>query len=139
MILLQVNTEKTPGDLPSLPHARLAVTAALEKKAEDVVLLDMSSVSIVADFFMICTAHTETHVRAVREAVTQALDLAGLRLRRREGSDASGWVLLDWGDVVVHVFGPAERQFYTLEKLWGDAHAHYFDPVGEQRDWADQR
>jgi len=99
----------------------LAVSTALEKKAEDVVLLDISSVSIMADFFMICTVRTDTHARAVRDAVTQALEQAGLRMRRREGSDASGWVLLDWGDIVVHIFGPSEREFYSLEKLWGDA------------------
>ena len=121
VILLQANTDTPPSDLPSLPHAMLAVSTALEKKAEDVVLLDISSVSIMADFFMICTVRTDTHARAVRDAVTQALEQAGLRMRRREGSDASGWVLLDWGDIVVHIFGPSEREFYSLEKLWGDA------------------
>ena len=121
VILLQANTDTPPSDLPSLPHAMLAVSTALEKKAEDVVLLDISSVSIMADFFMICTVRTDTHARAVRDAVTQALEQAGLKMRRREGSDASGWVLLDWGDIVVHIFGPSEREFYSLEKLWGDA------------------
>ena len=121
VILLQVDTGTSARDLPSLPHAMLAVSTALEKKAEDVVLLDISSVSIMADFFMICTVRTDTHARAVRDAVTQALQSVGLNLRRREGSDASGWVLLDWGDVVVHIFGPSEREFYSLEKLWGDA------------------
>ena len=105
----------------------LAVSVALEKKAEDIVLLDISSVSIMADFFMICTVRTDTHARAVRDAVTQALESVGLNLRRREGSDASGWVLLDWGDVVVHIFGPAEREFYSLEKLWGDARVCRYD------------
>ncbi len=127
MIFLQVNTDKLPSELPSWPHARLAVSAALEKKAEDVVLLDMSSVSIMADFFVICTVRTATHARAVRDAVAQELEGAGLRLRRREGADASGWVLLDWGDIVVHIFALAEREFYSLERLWGDAQAHRFD------------
>ena len=121
MILLQANTDTPESGLPSLPQAMLAVSTALDKKAEDVVLLDISSVSIMADFFMICTVRTDTHARAVRDAVTQALEQAGLKMRRREGSDASGWVLLDWGDVVVHIFGPSEREFYSLEKLWGDA------------------
>ncbi|MGI6130321.1 MAG: ribosome silencing factor [Bacillota bacterium] len=127
MILLQVNTDTPPRDLPSLPQAMLAVSAALEKKAEDVILLDISSVSIMADFFVICTARTDTHVRAVRDSVTQALERDGLNLRRREGADASGWVLLDWGDIVVHLFGPAEREFYSLEKLWGDARIFSYD------------
>ncbi len=127
MILLQVNTDTPPRDLPSLPQAMLAVSAALEKKAEDVILLDISSVSIMADFFVICTARTDTHVRAVRDSVTQALERDGLNLRRREGADASGWVLLDWGDIVVHIFGPAEREFYSLEKLWGDARIFSYD------------
>ena len=111
----------------------LAVSVALEKKAEDIVLLDISSVSIMADFFMICTVRTDTHARAVRDAVTQALESVGLNLRRREGSDASGWVLLDWGDVVVHVFGPAEREFYSLEKLWGDARVCRYDEETQSR------
>jgi ribosome-associated protein len=127
VILLQVNTDTPPRDLPSLPQAMLAVSAALEKKAEDVILLDISSVSIMADFFVICTARTDTHVRAVRDSVTQALERDGLNLRRREGADASGWVLLDWGDIVVHLFGPAEREFYSLEKLWGDARIFSYD------------
>ena len=113
----------------------LAVSTALEKKAEDVVLLDISSVSIMADFFMICTVRTDTHARAVRDAVTQALEQAGLKMRRREGSDASGWVLLDWGDVVVHIFGLSEREFYSLEKLWGDARviAHVIASLPHQK------
>ncbi|HPU75893.1 MAG TPA: ribosome silencing factor [Bacillota bacterium] len=111
----------------------LAVSVALEKKAEDIVLLDISSVSIMADFFMICTVRTDTHARAVRDAVTQALESVGLNLRRREGSDASGWVLLDWGDVVVHIFGPAEREFYSLEKLWGDARVCRYDEETQSR------
>ena len=113
----------------------LAVSTALEKKAEDVVLLDISSVSIMADFFMICTVRTDTHARAVRDAVTQALEQAGLKMRRREGSDASGWVLLDWGDVVVHIFGISEREFYSLEKLWGDARviAHVIASLPHQK------
>ena len=111
----------------------LAVSVALEKKAEDIVLLDISSVSIMADFFMICTVSTDTHARAVRDAVTQALQSVGLNLRRREGSDASGWVLLDWGDVVVHIFGPAEREFYSLEKLWGDARVCRYDEETQSR------
>lgn len=110
-----------------MPQAMLAVSAALEKKAEDVILLDISSVSIMADFFVICTARTDTHARAVRDSVTQALERDGLNLRRREGADASGWVLLDWGDIVVHLFGPAEREFYSLEKLWGDARIFSYD------------
>ena len=112
-----------------------AVSTALEKKAEDVVLLDISSVSIMADFFMICTVRTDTHARAVRDAVTQALEQAGLKMRRREGSDASGWVLLDWGDIVVHIFGPSEREFYSLEKLWGDARviAHVIASLPHQK------
>ena len=111
----------------------LAVYVALEKKAEDIVLLDISSVSIMADFFMICTVRTDTHARAVRDAVTQALQSVRLNLRRREGSDASGWVLLDWGDVVVHIFGPAEREFYSLEKLWGDARVCRYDEETQSR------
>ena len=95
--------------------------AAHENKAEDIVILDMSSISIMADYFVICTVNTDTHARAVRQAVVEALEGTGMNLRGREGADASGWVLLDWGDVVVHVFEREQRDYYCLDKLWGNA------------------
>ncbi len=123
MIHLLVNLEKLQAELPSTHHAKLAAAAALEKKADDVVLIDMSSVSIMADYFLVCSVHTEGHARGVREAIEESMETSELKLRRREGSDSSGWVLLDWGDIVVHIFRGSEREYYDLEGLWGDAPA----------------
>ena len=101
--------------------ARLAARAALEKKALDVAVLDLQGLSNIADFFMICTARSTTQADTVAEAVRIALRAHGVRPRHAEGSAESGWLLLDYGDVVVHVFLEGPRSFYSLERLWGDA------------------
>jgi ribosome-associated protein len=118
---LQVRVRTFNSDLPSHSAAVSAAMAAHENKAEDIVILDMSGISIMADYFVICTVNTDTHARAVRQAVVEALEGTGMNLRGREGADASGWVLLDWGDVVVHVFEREQRDYYCLDKLWGNA------------------
>ncbi len=123
VIHLLVNSEKLQAELSSTCHAKKAAAAAVEKKAVDVVLIDMTSVSIMADYFLVCTVYTEAHARGVREAIEESMEESKLALRRREGSDASGWVLLDWGDIVVHIFREEERKYYDLEGLWGDAPA----------------
>ncbi len=100
---------------------RLAARAALEKKALDVAVLDLQGLSSIADFFLICSARSTTQADTVAEAVRIALRAHGVRPRHAEGSAESGWLLLDYGDVVVHVFLEAPRSFYALERLWGDA------------------
>ena len=100
---------------------RLAARAALEKNALDVVVLDLQGLSGIADYFLICSARSTTQADTVAEAVRMALKTQGVRPRHVEGSAESGWLLLDYGDVVVHVFLEATRGFYALERLWGDA------------------
>ena len=100
---------------------RLAAHAALEKKALDLAVLDLQGLSGIADFFLICSARSTTQADTVAEAVRVALRAQGVRPRHTEGSAESGWLLLDYGDVVVHVFLEATRGFYALERLWGDA------------------
>ncbi len=107
--------------MPSYSAAMAAAKAAYDTKAESISVLDMSGISIMADYFVICSVHTDTHARAVRQAVMDAMDGTAMPLRSREGSDISGWILLDWGDVVVHVFGDEQRDYYLLDRLWGDA------------------
>ncbi len=101
--------------------ARLAARAALDKNAEDVVILDLRSLSTVADFFLIASARSTTQADTIIEAVRMALKAAGTRPRHLEGSAESGWLLLDYIDVIVHVFVGITRHFYSLERLWGDA------------------
>jgi ribosome-associated protein len=101
--------------------ARLSARAALDKQAQALQLLDLAALSGIADYFVLCTGTSTTHVETIAEAIAAALKAAGYRALHREGVAASGWVLLDYGDVVVHVFLPETRAFYALDRLWGDA------------------
>ncbi len=101
--------------------ARLAGELALEKKAFDVKILDLRKLSSVCDFFVVCSASVELHARAVADWITENLEQKQIRFWHHEGYQASRWILLDYVDVVVHIFIPEVREFYGLEKLWGDA------------------
>lgn len=101
--------------------AQKAMSAAVEAKAKDVVALDLRQVSLVADYFVLASGTSTIHTQAIARRLIEAMDQAGYRLLRREGYQESLWILLDYGDVVVHVFREEERHFYDLERLWGDA------------------
>jgi ribosome-associated protein len=90
-----------------------------ERQVEDVTVVDISKVAGFADRFVIGTVLSERQMNAVIDAIDERLRGGGVRLRRREGESGSGWVLLDFNDVIVHLFGPEERAFYDLEELWG--------------------
>ena len=99
-----------------------AVTKALdEKKGMNIKLLKIDKVSSLADYFLICTGTSNTHVKALCDSVEKALDEAGEPALRREGHRSGTWVLLDYGCLIVHVFTEETRQFYDLERLWSDA------------------
>jgi ribosome-associated protein len=98
-----------------------AVRAARDKKALDLVVLDVRGISGVADYFLVCSGRSTTHVGTITEAIRQALKLDGARPLHVEGLPESGWVLLDYGAVLVHVFLEETRAYYALERLWGDA------------------
>ena len=100
---------------------RVAAHAALDKKAIDVAVLDLQGLSTIADFFLVCSARSTTQAETIAEAIRGALRAEGVRPRHNEGSAESGWLLLDYGDVVVHVFLEETRGFYALERLWGSA------------------
>ena len=101
--------------------ARKAAQAALEKKAEGLALVDLRDKATYADFLVICSGTNERQLEAVADAVEKSLHEAGQRLIGSEGARGSRWVLLDFGDVVVHVFHQEERAYYDLEGLWSDA------------------
>jgi ribosome-associated protein len=103
-----------------------AVELALSKKAEDVVLLDLRQVTNIADFFVICTASSDTQMRAVGDAIMDGLAAAKHKVWHAEGYEVRRWVLLDYVHVVVHILLPETRQYYALEKLWGDAPTESF-------------
>ncbi|WP_078552750.1 ribosome silencing factor [Bacillus alkalicellulosilyticus] len=99
----------------------LAVKAIDDKRAENIVALNMKGVSLIADYFVICHGNSEKQVQAIADEVKKVAQEQGMEMRRLEGFDQARWVLIDLGDVVVHVFHKDERLFYNLEKLWGDA------------------
>lgn len=94
---------------------------AYSKKAFDVVLMDLRKLRAPSDFFVVCSADSDTHARAIADAVRDGTDAAGVSLWHSEGYGTLSWVLLDYVDVVVHVFKKDVRPFYNLERLWGDA------------------
>jgi ribosome-associated protein len=95
--------------------------AALEKKALDLVVFDLREISDVADYFMICHGMSDKQVRAIADAIEKALREAGATMDHKEGYQEATWILLDYGDIVIHVFTEEKRQYYDLERLWGDA------------------
>lgn len=107
----------------------LAVRAADDKKALDLVVLDMEGISLIADYFVICHGNSEKQVEAIAREVKDRAQEAGMELKRLEGLDESRWVLIDLNDVIVNVFHKDERLYYNLEKLWGDARALSVDQV----------
>lgn len=100
---------------------RAAGEAAQGKKARDLVALDLRSLSGVADYFLICSGDSEVQVKAIAEAVEEKLKLHGARPWHVEGLEGRRWVLLDYVELVVHVFHHRTREYYLLERLWGDA------------------
>ena len=106
---------------PALAAAQRAASVTLDSKANDVVLLNLQGVSDMTDCFVIASGTSDTHVRSIAEHVMESLRKDGLRAHHVEGLQQGRWVLLDYVDFVVHVFHPTLREFYQLERLWGDA------------------
>lgn len=99
----------------------MVVEVASDKLAEDIVMLDLRGVASFADYFVIMSAESSRQIEALEEDITEGLQGAEVRRFHREGTHASGWVLLDFSDVIVHIFGPEEREFFGLERLWSRA------------------
>ena len=109
--------------------AHLAGELALDKKATDVKILDLRRLSTICDFFVICSASVEIHAKAIADWITENLEKKGIRAWHHEGHQACRWILLDYVDVVVHIFLNEVREFYELEKLWGDAETEELSEV----------
>jgi ribosome-associated protein len=109
------------GERPPIDVARRIVELAEDKKAADIVLLDLTGLTTLADYFVICSAGSERQLGAIADGIVEGLRTEGERPIGREGVAASHWVLLDFGSTIVHIFTPPERDFYQLEKHWAEA------------------
>jgi len=101
--------------------ARHVVKAADDKRAEDILTLDMRGISIIADYFVICEASNERQVQAIARGIKEEVEEMGIIVNRMEGFEQARWILIDLGNVVCHAFHHEERRHYNLERLWGDA------------------
>ncbi len=107
--------------LDSVELAKKIVDIAADKQATDVVLLDTRKISSFADYFVICSGESDRQIEAIHRAIVEALKGEGNVHYHSEGTASSGWMLLDLGDIVVHIFSTVERNFYQLESLWSAA------------------
>ena len=111
----------TTSVLTPTDAARLAVDVAADKLASDIVMLDLRALTVFADYFVVMTADSVRQIEALVEDLSNVMREAGVARHHREGTAASGWVLLDFADVVIHIFGSEEREFFGLERLWNRA------------------
>ncbi len=116
MAVGRLGEEATPLDL-----ARRIVDVAADRQAVDVVLLDIRPMASFADYFVVCSGTSERQIKAIVDTVLEALERDGFNAIHVEGAPSSGWVLVDFGSVILHVFAPGERDYYRLERLWSGA------------------
>ena len=107
---------------------KIAANALNEKKAHEISAVKIGELTVLADYFLICTANSSTQVRALCDEVEDKLEKAGVRPHHIEGK-ATGWVALDYGSVIVHIFGRNEREFYSLDKMWSDGEIVDLDQI----------
>jgi len=107
--------------MTSLQIAHLCAQAADRKKGEEIIVLDVREISSVADFFVIVSGQSEPHLKAIRNEIEEKLKEAGADAKGIDGFPMSHWVVMDYIDVIVHIFSKERREFYALERLWGDA------------------
>lgn len=99
---------------------RIIYDALADKKGEDIKVIDISEISVIADYFVIVNGNSDSQIQALVENVEEKMHQAGYSMKQREGSRGGSWVLLDYGDVIVHVFDRESRSFYHLEHIWND-------------------
>ena len=109
------------GDLEPIEVARKAIDAASDKQATDIVMLDMREVCTFADYFVILSGESKRQLEAISDEVNRVLGEEGVTRQHREGSVDSGWILMDFSGVIIHIFAPSEREYYQMERLWSKA------------------
>ena len=106
---------------------KMICKAASDKKAKDIIIMNMQGLMFSTDFFVICSAATATQVRAIADNIEEELEKLGINLNHKEGYHEGEWVLIDYGDVVVHIFRDVNREYYALEQLWNKAEITKFE------------
>ena len=119
--VVQKKSRRAAGSKRLSGDVSRAIRAALDKKAVDVVVLDLRNTPAFTDFFVLCSGLNQRQVKAIADAVEEALRAAKVQPTHIEGYDRAEWVLMDFFNFIVHVFTPQTREFYSLERLWGDA------------------
>lgn len=112
--------ERLSEDATTLDVARRIVEIVSDRQANDIVLLDISNIASFTDYFVICHGDNLRQIKAIVDAIVDGLSHEGFQADHVEGTPESGWVLIDFGSIIVHVFGPDEREYYRLEKLWSE-------------------
>jgi len=107
--------------LQSKELLQLVVDAAEDKKAVNVVALNVKEISLISDYFVICSGNSDTQVLAIMTEIRKQAEMKDVRIRGIEGVDSARWILMDLGDVIVHIFHREEREYYNIERLWSDA------------------
>ncbi len=100
--------------------AKIACRALEDKKADDVRIIDISEVSVIADYFIIADGSNQNQLQAMQDAVDEALYKAGYHVKQIEGNQRSSWILMDYNDIIIHIFSKEDRMFYDLERIWRD-------------------
>ena len=100
--------------------ARIAIAALEEKKATDIRVIDISEVSVLADYFIIANGSSRPQIQALSDEVSEKMEKAGAELKQTAGYENANWILMDFGDVIVHIFNPENRLLYDLERIWRD-------------------
>ena len=113
-------------NIKAIEKARLIAQAALDKKAHDIVIMDMRGAANITDYFVICSVPSTRRAETVSREIEQVLLREGIRYSHIEGKKEALWVLIDYGDVIAHVFYESTREFYNLERLWHDAPKEHF-------------
>lgn len=119
-------------NMNSLETARLAIEALEDKKAEDIRVIDISEVSVIADYFIIAGGSNRSQIQALSDNVEEKLGKSGVYAKQIEGYQTANWVLLDFGDVIVHIFDKENRLLYDLERIWRDGKQVDLDSLKKQ-------
>ena len=119
--------------------AKIAYNALSDKKGEDIKIIDITGISVLADYFIIANGNSDSQVNALVDNVEEELHKAGYPLRQREGQASGSWVLLDFGDIIVHVFDKENRLFYDLERIWKDGKDVTIDELKDCKGLASSR